>query len=96
MCASNQHENTDRLLSDLRSLLSEIRDDIRALRKELVDRPIDPQLLTREEAAEHLRISVRTLDTLEDAGEIGAIRIRGRVLYHRETLDAFLRRRSRT
>ena len=49
-------------------------------------------LLTREEAAERLRISTRTLDTMEAAGEIQAVRIRGRVLYHPETLEAYIRR----
>lgn len=49
------------------------------------------QLLTREQAADRLSISTRTLDTLESEGEIRAIRIRGRVLYDPEALDAFIR-----
>ena len=52
-------------------------------------------LLTREEAAERLRISVRTLDDLEASGRLQAIRIGRRVLYHPETLDAFIRQQSR-
>ena len=49
------------------------------------------RLLTREQAAERLSISTRTLDTLEADGEIRAVRIRGRVLYDPEALDAFIR-----
>ena len=49
------------------------------------------RLLTREQAAERLSISTRTLDTLESDGEIRAIRIRGRVLYDPDALDAFIR-----
>jgi hypothetical protein len=33
---------------------------------------------------------------MEEAGEIQAVRIRGRVLYHRETLDAYIQRQSRS
>lgn len=50
-------------------------------------------LLTRDEAASHLRISTRTLDTMEAAGEISSVRIRGRVLYHRDALNEFIRAR---
>lgn len=82
--------------STLRSLISEVREEVQALREELVEQPSDSQLLTREEAADHLRISVRTLDDMEEAGEIQAVRIRGRVLYHRETLDAYIQRQSRS
>lgn len=78
-------------VSDLRSLVSEVREEVQALREELVGHPQQTQLLTREEAADHLRISTRTLDDMEEAGEIQAVRIRGRVLYHRETLDAYIR-----
>lgn len=49
------------------------------------------RLLTREQAARRLSISTRTLDTLESDGEIRAIRIRGRVLYDPDALDAFIR-----
>jgi hypothetical protein len=41
-----------------------------------------------------LGISVRTLDDMEEADEIQAVRIRGRVLYAPETLEAYIRRRA--
>lgn len=90
------HDSTDNPdsvdSSELRDLISELREEVHALRHELFGSELDEQLLTREEAAEHLRISVRTLDDMEETGEIQAVRIRGRVLYHRETLDAFIHR----
>lgn len=52
-------------------------------------------LLTREEAAKRLRISVRTLDDLEAGGRLRAVRIGRRVLYHPDNLDAFIRQQSR-
>mgnify|MGYP006271681975 FL=1 len=55
------------------------------------ERPPETPLLTRDEAADYLRISTRTLDAAEAEGEIRAIRIRGRVLYHRDALDAYIR-----
>jgi len=51
-------------------------------------------LLRRKEAANTLGISVSTLDDMEDAGEIQAVRIRGRVLYAPETLQAYIRRQA--
>ena len=57
--------------------------------------PSDPTLLTRAETAEKLQISVRMLDTLEAAGEIQAIRIGRSVRYHPDTIEAFIRSRSR-
>jgi excisionase family DNA binding protein len=53
----------------------------------------DPdRLLTRKEAAERLRISVRTLDTLRKAGEIRSVKIKRRVRFHSGALDAYIRR----
>ena len=52
--------------------------------------------LTRKEAAEYLRISVRTLDKLAQKGEIPYSKlgngVRARVLYQQRTLDAYLER----
>jgi len=43
------------------------------------------QYLTKDEAAQHIRCSVRTLDRMK---EIPRIRRGGRVLYSRASLDA--------
>lgn len=83
-------------------LLRELQDRIRTIGEKL-DRLHDAlqsiphekaadRLLNREEAADRLRISTRTLDDMAAAGEIQPVRIRGRVLYHPDTLDAFIRR----
>jgi excisionase family DNA binding protein len=53
----------------------------------------DPdRLLTREEAAERLQVSVRTLDTLRAAGEIRAVKVKRRVRFHPDALQAYIRR----
>ena len=53
-------------------------------------------LLTRKEAAEYLRISVRTLDKLGHDGEIPYSKLgngsRARVVYQRKNIDAYLHR----
>jgi len=53
-------------------------------------------LMTRKEAAEYLRISVRTLDKLGHDGEIPYSKLgngsRARVVYQRKNLDAYLER----
>lgn len=46
---------------------------------------IEPIHLTKREAAERLRIGVRTLDRLS----IPRVKLRGKVLYRRDTLDAW-------
>jgi excisionase family DNA binding protein len=52
--------------------------------------------LTRKEAAEYLRISVRTLDKLAKEGEIPYSKlgdgIRARVVYQHKDLDAYVER----
>ncbi|MCS3676234.1 excisionase family DNA binding protein [Salinibacter ruber] len=76
------------LHEDLRAL----RDEVQSLhRKETMQEP--EELLTREETANRLRISIRTLDDMADSGEIQPVRIRGRVLYHPETIEAYVQRR---
>lgn len=83
----------------LTTLIEDLREDVRALREEVQalrrrEAPDGPDaLLTREEAAERLGISERTLDDMADAGELQPVRIRGRVLYAPDTLDAYIRRR---
>jgi len=82
-------------LSDkIHGLLSGLRREVNALREELQTlrgTDSDDALLTREEAAERLRISTRTLDDLEASGRLQAVRIGRRVLYHPATLDAYVR-----
>jgi excisionase family DNA binding protein len=53
----------------------------------------DPdRLLTREEAAERLQVSIRTLDTLRAAGKLRAVKVKRRVRFHPDALDAYIRR----
>jgi len=79
-----------KLVEGLRDEIQELRDEVTALRRK--ESPEGPEaLLTREEAAERLRISTRTLDNMAEAGEIHPVRIRGRVLYHPETLGTYIR-----
>lgn len=87
-------------LDELRALVDGLREEVHALREEVQalrqkEPPEGPEaLLTREEAAERLSISIRTLDDMADAGEIQPVRIRGRVLYAPDTLEAFIRRKA--
>jgi excisionase family DNA binding protein len=59
-----------------------------------------PELVTRDEAAEVLRIHVRTLDRLIQRGELPAVRVggnkRGRVRVTRAALEAYIAARERT
>lgn len=88
------------LREELRVLVDGLREEVHALREEVQalrrkESPEGPDaLLTREEAAERLGISERTLDDMADRGEIQPVRIRGRVLYAPETLEAFIRRKA--
>ncbi|WP_263835313.1 helix-turn-helix domain-containing protein [Salinibacter sp.] len=73
--------------------MSALREEVQALRRK--EAPEGPDaLLWREEAAERLGISERTLDDMADRGEIQPVRIRGRVLYSPDTLEAFVRRKA--
>jgi len=56
--------------------------------------PSGERLLTREEAADVLGISVRKLDELRAEGGLQAIEIGRSVRYHPDTLDRFMRRRT--
>jgi excisionase family DNA binding protein len=82
---------------EIRKDLRELRKEVRAVREQVegLNGTDDTGLLPRDDAADRLGISTRTLDTLEAAGEIQAVRIRGRVLYHPDTIDAFIRRAAR-
>jgi excisionase family DNA binding protein len=82
--APRQTKSLGRVLDRLDALNEKI-DALRAER--------DPdRLLTRQEAAERLRISVRTLDTLRAAGELRAVKVKRRVRFHPDALDAYVRR----
>jgi excisionase family DNA binding protein len=82
------------LIDGLREEVKALREDVKALRRSKA--PDGPDaLLTRNEAAERLGVSQRTLDDLEASGDIQAIRIRGRVLYAPATLSAFIDRCAR-
>ncbi len=56
--------------------------------------PMDSPLLTRQEAADFLRLSVSQLDTLARRGEIRRVKFgegpRARVLYRREDLETYV------
>jgi excisionase family DNA binding protein len=82
----------------LRQLIRSLHEAVESIREEiesLQGASDSDRLLTRQEAADRLRVSTRTLDTMEASGEIQAVRIRGRVLYHPDTIDAFIRRAAR-
>lgn len=56
--------------------------------------PMDSPLLTRQEAADFLRLSVSQLDSLARRGEIRRVKFgegpRARVLYRQEDLEAYV------
>ena len=81
------------LIRGLQEEIQDLRGEVAALRRREAPDGLE-SLLPREEAAEALGISVRTLDDMEEVGEIQAVRIRGRVLYAPETLQAYIRRRA--
>ena len=85
------HGELHTLVDGLREEVHALREEVQALRRKEAPDGRDA-LLTREEAAERLSISIRTLDDMAEAGEIRPVRIRGRVLYAPETLNAFIRR----
>ena len=79
------------LITGLREEVQELREEVTALRRR--ESPEGPDaLLSREEAADRLHISTRTLDDMAATGEIQPVRIRGRVLYHPKALEAYVRR----
>ena len=52
-------------------------------------------LLRIEEATAYLKLSRTTLHRLVSAGQLAAVRIGGRVLFRRETLDTFIKKNER-
>jgi excisionase family DNA binding protein len=51
-------------------------------------------LMTYQEAAEYLRISLATIDRMVRAGEISSVLIRGRRLFHIADLNDYIRAHS--
>lgn len=51
---------------------------------------IAPALLTREEAADYLSVSISTLWRLRDDGDLPYVKIKGKILFRREDLDSFI------
>jgi excisionase family DNA binding protein len=47
-------------------------------------------LLTKADVADLLRVSVRTLDRLRVSGALRAVRVRGRVLFSPQDVQAFI------
>lgn len=56
---------------------------------------IEPLTVDTKTAAAMLNVCERTIRTLTKRGELPVIRIMGRVLYSREDLEDFVRRRSK-
>jgi len=101
MLQSTLDGNSRQALADQVEAFLDLIEEIEALREDLKDEKEDsdedrdPGLLDRDEAADWLGVSTRTLDDLEEAGRISSIRIGRRVLYHPETLQAFVRAEAR-
>ena len=74
--------NETYVFQDLLGEIEALREDLRATRR---------AVFTREEAAEYLRISVRTLHELREEGKVRAVQLSpGRHGYRRVELDRFL------
>ena len=52
------------------------------------------RLLTKEEVAERLQVSPRTVDTLAASGDLPRLKIRGCVRFEPGAIDAYLQRRA--
>ena len=93
---SSQGQSTEETLGEkfqlLLGRLENVEDKIEELDGE---EDTSHQLLTRKEAADRIRVSVRKLDDLEASGRLQAIRIGRRVLYHPKTIEAFIRTQAR-
>lgn len=72
--------------------LDGLREEIRSLREEPTP---EEKLLTARQVAEKLQVSVRTLRTITDTGELPCIRIRGSVRYDKRMVDAYISRCAR-
>jgi excisionase family DNA binding protein len=52
---------------------------------------VQQQYFTRDEAADYLRCSLRTIDYLREQGKLKTYRLARRLLFSREELDALVR-----
>lgn len=78
-----------RLEEDLPTLIREaVREEARFPKRESAEGP----LLTKEEVAEWLQVSPRTVDTLAASGELQRLKIRGCVRFAPNAVDAYVRR----
>ena len=79
--------------------LNEIQTAVReAVREEFQSRRASlpsSQLLTKEEVAERLNVSPRTVDTLAAAGELPKVQVRRCVRFTPGAVDAYIRRQAR-
>lgn len=49
-----------------------------------------PGLLSKNEAAEYLGVSPKTIGRMKALGQIRSVSLRGKILYRRSELDAFI------
>lgn len=77
--------------TEIRELIRDVRDEFRAIRDELRGQRDPDQLLTTEDVANILNISVRTVDTLRASGELPSLKFRGLRRYKRDAVSAFVR-----
>jgi len=90
--SSGQDQPADANLRDqIQSLLGKVNSLEEKIEQLDEEKDLSHHLLTRHEAADRLRVSTRKLDDLEASGRLQAIRIGRRVLYHPDTLEAFVR-----
>lgn len=54
------------------------------------------KLMTRKQAAEHLVVSIRTLDGFTSTGQIPRVKLGARVLYREQDIDEFIESRLET
>jgi len=72
-------------------LLTELVGEVKALRVAVeANRPMGEGALTRERAARYLGISTRQLDKLASDGDVPRTRVRGKTVFQRKNLDAYL------
>lgn len=76
-------------LAELRAEISALREEVRSLRGKNGE-----SLLTKEDVADRLGVSPRTVDTLAAEGSLRRIKVRGCVRFHPDAVDAYVRRQA--